>query len=81
MKLEFCRQIFKKYGNIEFYENLFSGSLVVARGQTDERTDVTIIIVAFRNFANAPQKIFISPSSVLRLCISYGSHNKERLLY
>jgi len=26
-------------------------------GQTDRRTDVTKLIVAFRNFANAPKKL------------------------
>jgi hypothetical protein len=39
---------------IEFNENLSSGSRVVPYGQTDGRTDMTRLIVAFRNFADAP---------------------------
>jgi len=33
-----------------------SGSRVVPRGGMDRRTDMMKIIVAFRNFANAPKK-------------------------
>jgi len=43
---------FRKYSNIKFHENIFSGSRVVACGQTD----TTKLAVAFRNFANAPNK-------------------------
>jgi len=39
MKLEFSQQIFEKYSNIRFHENLFSGSRVVPFGQADGRTD------------------------------------------
>jgi len=35
IKLELFREIFEKYLNIEFYEYLSSGSLVVPCGQTD----------------------------------------------
>jgi hypothetical protein len=49
MKLEFSRQIFEKYSNIKFRENPFSGNRVVPCG----RTDMTKVIVAFRNFAKA----------------------------
>jgi hypothetical protein len=48
-KLEFCRQIFVKSSNIKFHENPSSGSRDVPRG----RTDMTKLIVTFRNFANA----------------------------
>ena len=48
-----------KYSNIEFHENPSSGSRVVPCGQTDGRTDgqtdTPRLIVAFRNFANAPK--------------------------
>jgi len=36
-------------------ENLSSGSRAVLCGQSDRQTDMTTIIVAFRNFANEPQ--------------------------
>ena len=52
MKLEFSRQIFEKVSNIKFHQNPSSGSRVVPCG----RTDMTKLIVAFRNFANAPKK-------------------------
>ena len=55
MKVEFSQQSFEKYSNIKFLENVSSGSRVVAYGQTDGRTDMTKLIVALRNFANAPK--------------------------
>jgi len=50
MKPEFSRKIFDKSSNIKFHENPSSGSRVVPRRQTD----MTKLIVVFRNFANAP---------------------------
>ena len=50
MKLEFSAQIFEKSSNIKFHENVSSGS-----GRTYRRTDMTKLIVDFRNFANAPK--------------------------
>jgi hypothetical protein len=51
MKLEFFRQIFEKYSNIKFHENPSGGSRVVPSG----RTYITMLRVAFRNFANVPK--------------------------
>jgi len=51
MKLEFSRQIFEKFSNIKFHENPSSGSQVVPCVQTD----MTKLIAAFRDFANAPK--------------------------
>jgi hypothetical protein len=39
MKLEFSQQIFEKYSNIKFHENLSSASRVVPNGLTDRQTD------------------------------------------
>ena len=39
MKLEFSRQIFEKYSNIDFLENPSSGSRVVPCGQTDRHDE------------------------------------------
>jgi len=55
MILEFSRQIFEKSSNAKFHENPSSGSRVVPCGQTDGRTDMTKLIVAFRDFENAPK--------------------------
>ena len=52
-KLEFFGQILGKLTNIKFNENPSSGSRVVPCGQTDRWTDVTKLIITFRNFANA----------------------------
>jgi len=38
MKLEFSQRIFEKYKNIEYHENLSSGSRVVLCGQADMMT-------------------------------------------
>ena len=54
MALEFSRQIFEKFSNTKFHASLSSGSRVV---RTDGRTDEGMkLVVAFRNFANAPKK-------------------------
>ena len=51
MKLEYSGQVFEEYLNMKFHENPSSGSRVVPCGQMD----ITMLIVAFRNFANAPK--------------------------
>jgi hypothetical protein len=51
MKLEFSGQVLEKYSNIKFHDNPPSGSRVPF-GQTDTMK----LMVAFRNFANAPTK-------------------------
>jgi hypothetical protein len=56
MKLEFSLQIFEKSSNIQFLENPSIGSRVVPCEQKDGRTDMTKLIVAFRNFAKAPKE-------------------------
>jgi hypothetical protein len=55
MKLEFSWHVFEKYTDVKFYENPSSENEVVPCGQTDRWTDITKVIVAFRNFANAPK--------------------------
>jgi len=60
MKLESSEQIFEKYSNVNFHENPSSGNRVVPCGQMDGRTDMTKLIAAFRNFANAPKNEQIS---------------------
>jgi hypothetical protein len=57
MKLEFSRQIFEKNSNIKFHQNPSSGSRVVRCGRTDGETDMTKLLAAFRNFANAHKSI------------------------
>jgi hypothetical protein len=54
MKLEFSRQIFEKYSNIKFQENPSNGAELFL---ADGRTDMTKLIVVFRNFANAPNNV------------------------
>jgi len=47
---------FKRYSNNKFHENPYSGSRVVARGQTDRQTDLMMkLTVAFCNVANVPK--------------------------
>ena len=53
--LEFSRQSFEKYFNIELYENPSNRSRIVACGQRDGQTDMTKLIVDFQNFANVPK--------------------------
>jgi len=52
LKLEFSRQnLKKKYSNVKCHESPFIGTRVVPCG----RTDITQLILTFRNFANAPE--------------------------
>jgi len=55
MKLEFERQIFEKSSNVTFYEIPPSGRRVVPCERTDRQADMTKVLVAFRDFANAPK--------------------------
>jgi hypothetical protein len=50
MKLEFSRQIFEKYSNINLHENQFNGSRVVPCGQTDRHDEGNS---RYCNFVNA----------------------------
>jgi hypothetical protein len=51
MKSELSQQIFEKYSNIKFQENLSSGKAELFRA--DGQTDITKLTVAFRNFAKS----------------------------
>jgi len=54
INLELCWQMFDKYSNIKFHENTSSESRVFPCRQTD----MTKLLVAYRNFANAPKNHF-----------------------
>jgi hypothetical protein len=60
MKLGDSRQIFEKNPKIKFYKNPRKVNRVVPRrltgGQGDRKTDMTKLIAAFGNFANAANK-------------------------
>jgi len=53
MKIQFSQQIFEKSSKIKFHGNPSIGSQVFSMWM-DGRTDMTKLIVAFRNFAKAP---------------------------
>jgi hypothetical protein len=59
--LVFSTYFRKGRSNVKFNKNPSSGSRVVPcgqmDGQTERRMDMTKLIVAFRNFANAPENI------------------------
>ena len=56
-KRELFRQTYEEISNIKFHHSMPSGSRVVPYRQTGEhmggRTDMTQLIVAFRNFAKS----------------------------
>jgi hypothetical protein len=56
----FSQRIFEKHSNIKFHENPSSGSRVKPCGRSDWQTDMTKVMVAFRNFANAPKRAYKS---------------------
>jgi hypothetical protein len=74
MKREFSRQIFEKYSNIKFHEHPSSESQVVPSGQTDRRTDMAKLIVAFRNFANAPKIVTLHISFSAKTAAASSPH-------
>jgi hypothetical protein len=59
MKNEFSQQIFLKFSDVRFHENPSSGKRIIpcggADGRTEDETDMTRLIIAFRSFVNAPQ--------------------------
>jgi hypothetical protein len=57
MKREFSLQIFEQVPNIKFHENPSNGSRVVPCERTNRQTDMTKLIVTFRNIANAPKNL------------------------
>ena len=66
MKIEFSRQIFEKYTNIRFHENLFNGNTVAlfvrTYWRTDRQTDMPKLFVAVRNFAIRPNNWCLKPN-------------------
>ena len=59
MELVFCRQIFEKCSKTNFIKICPMGvKLLHSDGQTDRQKNVTKLIVALRNFANAHKKYY-----------------------
>ena len=54
IKLEFSPQVVEKCQHIKRHANPTCGSLVVPWGEKDRGGDMMKLVVAFRNFANAP---------------------------
>jgi len=58
MKPESSQQIFEKYSNVKFYDNVSSGSWIIPHrwmdGWTDSWTNKTKLIMAVHNFVNMP---------------------------
>jgi hypothetical protein len=61
-----------------FHKNPSSGSRVVPCGRTDEKTDVTKLIVDFHNFVNTPS---IATGCMLFLTTEYYLHCLELIKY
>jgi hypothetical protein len=59
---------FRKIIKYKLHENLSTGSGVVPCGQTDGRTDMAKLTVAFRNFTKVPNKA-VSGVSPVHECI------------
>jgi hypothetical protein len=64
IKLEFSRKIFEKKLKYQVSQKIrpMGAELFHADGRKNTRTDMTKLIVAFRNYANAPKNGNILPS-------------------
>jgi len=71
MKFSLSGQIFEKSPNIKFHESPSSGNRSVTCRQADRRTDMTKLIVVFRNFAKGPKK-----RTTQKLSTLYGRSKK-----
>ena len=71
MKIHFFRNIFEKYSDTKFLENLSSGGRLVPREQTDRLDELSS---RFRNFANSQREIN------KHFILHYGSPSQETLL-
>ena len=71
----FLDRFSKKYSNIIFYENPFSGSRVVPCGQTD----MTKLMVAVCNFANEPTYFMLYPQREFVFCRYLGAESQFSL--
>jgi hypothetical protein len=58
IKLEFSREVFEKYASVKFRKSFQWGPIFSMQidGQTDRQTDMTKLIVAFRNFVKDSQR-------------------------
>jgi len=61
MKLKFSGQSLKKLNILKFHDSASSGSIFIPLGQPNRRTDMTKLIVALRNFTNAPKNHIKQP--------------------
>jgi hypothetical protein len=79
LKNESFRHIFEKCSNMKFHENPSNGIRVVPCGRKDgQRTDMTKLTVAFRNFANAPKTNRTTPCrQIMAVCCK---NNMERII-
>ena len=68
---------FRKIAKYKSRENSYRGSRVFVRGQTGGWTDITELIVTFRNFANARKLSTFCPRSVFNvfcMCLTISSY-------
>jgi len=82
MKLELYRRTFKKNSQILNFTKIrpVGAGLFHADGQGDRQTDMTKLIVCFRNFANAP-KTPSFPSLLIPMMISHDAINIKQLIH
>ena len=66
-------RFFKKNSNIIFHENLCRGDRVTPWGRIDRRTDMTKLIVTFRNFAIAPKMYFAAVSYTFHIIFTVNN--------
>jgi len=78
--LNIIRQIFEKYSYIKLHENTFNDSRVVPCGWMERQTDMTKLVFALRNSANATKNTLRGHNVGSLSMKTGGIHRKQSAL-
>ena len=80
MNFDFSRHNFNKYSDAKFNDNASTGSRDVPCGRIDGQTDMTNLIIAFRNFVKAPYNTTAHKTNRPPLAVAEGKCVMDKFL-